>query len=65
MSGFFGRKSGFKNARDLIIFLVGLAGVSLQIYNTQTQGSDLNIGALMFFGGLMGAPLLLNQDEKE
>lgn len=59
---FVGGKSGFRTARDLILFVTGLG---ICIYHiVTTPPSDLSIPLLLFGGGLAGAPSVLKQDEK-
>lgn len=57
-----GGKSGFKTARDLILFTVGLG---ICIYHiTTTIPAELSVPLLIFGAGLAGAPSVLKQDEK-
>jgi hypothetical protein len=58
----FGSKSGFKNARDLILFIFGLG---ICVYHIAvTPPDDLSIPLLLFGAGLAGVPYLINLDEK-
>lgn len=58
-----GAKSGFKTARDLILFLTGL-GICV-FHVVTTPASDLSVPLLLFGGGLAGAPGVLKNDEKK
>lgn len=58
-----GGKSGFKTARDLILFAVGL-GICI-FHIVTTDPSHLSVPLLLFGGGLAGAPSVLKQDEKK
>lgn len=58
-----GGKSGFKTARDLMLFVTGL-GVCL-FHIVTTEPPDLSIPLLLFGGGLAGAPSVLRSDEKK
>lgn len=58
-----GGKSGFKTARDLILFLVGL-GICV-FHVVSTPPTDLSVPLLLFGGGLAGAPSVLKFDEKK
>lgn len=58
-----GGKSGFKTARDLILFLVGL-GICV-FHVVTTSPSDLSVPLLLFGGGMAGAPSVLKYDEKK
>lgn len=60
---FVGGKSGFKTARDLILFLTGLGICVYHIITTAP--ADLSVPLLLFGGGLAGAPSILKQDEKK
>lgn len=57
-----GSKSGFKTARDLILFVVGLSICIFHVVSTDAK--DLSIPLLMFGGGLAGAPYVIRNDEK-
>lgn len=60
---FFGRRSGFKNARDLILFV---AGLSICIFHiVTTPPAHLSWQLLIFGAGLAGVPTVLRQDEKK
>lgn len=57
-----GGKSGFKNVRDLILFV---AGLGICVYHILTTApADLSVPLLLFGGGLAGVPVLTRQDEK-
>lgn len=58
-----GGKSGFKTARDLILFMTGILIVIFHVVTTDP--SDLSVPLLLFGGGLAGAPSVLKQDEKK
>lgn len=61
--GLLGGKSGFKNARDLILFAAGLA---IDFYHIFTTPSDkLNVTLLIFGASLAGLPSVIRQDEKK
>jgi hypothetical protein len=62
---FFGSKSGFKNLRDFIMFVVGLGGVFWEVYTSQKTHGKIDIGTLMFFGALLGTPYVIGRDEKK
>lgn len=55
-----GGNSGFKTTRDLLLFIIGAAGLG---YALITSKGMVNLELLVFFGGLMGAPYILNKDE--
>jgi hypothetical protein len=57
-----GRNSGFKTARDLILFVIGLAICIFHVVTTKPV--DLSIPLLMFGGGLAGAPYIIRNDER-
>lgn len=57
-----GGKSGFKTARDFMLFFIGL-GV-LVVYLSTVPASHYKISVLLFAGGLMGSPYVMNRDEK-
>lgn len=59
---FLGRNSGFKTARDLILFVVGLAICIFHVVSTEAK--ELSLPLLMFGGGLAGAPYVIRNDEK-
>jgi hypothetical protein len=59
---FFGKRSGFENLRDLIVFGVGLGGIAPQIYEI-ARGGQANLGALMFFGAFLAAPSVINNSK--
>lgn len=59
---FLGRNSGFKTARDLMLFLTGLAICIFHVVTTEP--ADLSIPLLMFGGGLAGAPYVIRNDER-
>lgn len=61
--GLLGGKSGFKTARDLILFITGLAICIFHVVTTAP--ADLSIPLLMFGGGLAGAPYVIKIDEKK
>lgn len=57
-----GSRSGFRNFRDLALFFIGIAII---IYEFAILPPDkLNPTALVFAGGLVGTPYILNRDEK-
>lgn len=58
-----GGSSGFKTARDLILFITGLAICIFHVVSTEPV--DLSIPLLMFGGGLAGAPYVIRNDEKK
>jgi F0F1-type ATP synthase assembly protein I len=58
-----GGKSGFKTARDLILFSVGL-GICV-FHVVTTSPAELSVPLLLFGGGLAGAPSILNKDESK
>lgn len=58
-----GGRSGFKTARDLILFIVGL-GICL-FHVLTTPPAELSVPLLLFGGGLAGAPSVLQRDEKK
>lgn len=59
----FGGKSGFRNARDLILFFTGLG---ICIYHIiVTPPDDLSVPLLLFGAGLAGVPTFLWKDEKK
>lgn len=60
---FLGAKSGFKTARDLILFITGLGLCVFHVVTT--PATDLSIPLLLFGGGLAGAPSVLKHDEKK
>lgn len=55
-----GGRSGFKTARDLLLFAFGAGGM---VFHLATNPHDVQVPVLMFFGGLMGAPYVLAKDE--
>jgi hypothetical protein len=57
-----GSKSGFKTARDLILFVVGL-GICIWHIAT-TDPAHLSWQLLIFGGGMAGLPTAFRQDEK-
>lgn len=57
-----GGKSGFKTARDLILFMTGILIVVYHVVSTAP--ADLSVPLLLFGGGMAGAPSVLKQDEK-
>lgn len=57
-----GAKSGFRTARDLILFIVGL-GICI-FHIATTDPANLSWQLLLFGGGLAGLPMTLRQDEK-
>lgn len=59
---FLGGRSGFRTARDLILFVTGL-GICIYHILT-TPPADLSITLLLFGGGLAGVPVAFKQDEK-
>lgn len=60
---FLSAKSGFRTARDLILFITGLG---LCVFHVITTPPDhLSIPLLLFGGGLAGAPSVLQKDEKK
>lgn len=59
---FLGAQSGFKTARDLILFAVGL-GICI-FHVVTTNPADLSVPLLLFGAGLAGAPSVLKSDEK-
>lgn len=59
----FSRKSGFKNVRDLGLFLIGISGLIPQIISMY-RGGDVNLETLVFFGGLASSPYFMKKDEK-
>lgn len=58
-----GGRSGFKNARDLILFITGLGICIFHILTTPP--ADLSVPLLLFGGGLAGVPAIIRQDEKK
>ncbi len=58
-----GGSSGFRTARDLILFIVGLGLCVFHV--ATTPASDLSVPLLIFGGGLAGAPSVLKFDEKK
>lgn len=61
--GVLGGRSGFKTARDLILFLVGLGICVFHVITTPP--SDLSVPLLLFGGGMAGAPSVLKFDERK
>lgn len=59
--GILGGKSGFKTARDLILFTIGAALLITHVVFTIRDPDKLNIPFLMFCGGVMGAPYVLSK----
>lgn len=59
---FLGGRSGFKTARDLILFVVGL-GICI-FHIATTPAAHLSWQLLIFGGGMAGIPATLRQDEK-
>lgn len=59
---FFGKKSGFKNARDLLLTLSGLAICFFHLITTKP--TELSYPVLIFGAGLAGIPYPLSKDEK-
>lgn len=59
---FIGGRSGFRTARDLILFVTGLGICIYHILTTPSTG--LSVPLLLFGAGLAGAPSVLKQDEK-
>lgn len=57
-----GSKSGFKNVRDLILFVVGLSICVFHIATTPAK--DLSWQLLLFGSGLATSPAIIRQDEK-
>ena len=57
-----GGKSGFKTARDLLLFWIGV-GV-LVFHLVTVPPAQYKISVFMFAGGLMGAPYVMNRDEQ-
>jgi hypothetical protein len=53
--------SGFKNLRDLLLFVIGAMGLA---YYLVTSGDHLRLEVLAFFAGIMGAPIAFGADEK-
>lgn len=62
MVKFLGGKSGFKTARDFMLFIIG-AGV-LVFHLITIPAEHYNVTLLLFSAGLMGAPYILGKDEK-
>jgi hypothetical protein len=58
---FVGGKSGFKSARDLMLFFLG-AGI-LVFHLATVPAKQYNVTILLFSAGLMGAPYVLGKDE--
>lgn len=58
-----GGRSGFKTARDLVLFITGL-GICIYHILT-TPPADLNVTLLLFGAGLAGLPTAFRQDEKK
>lgn len=63
MVKFLGGKSGFKTARDFMLFIIG-AGV-LVFHLITVPAEHYNVTLLLFSAGLMGAPYILGKDEKQ
>jgi hypothetical protein len=61
--GFLGGKSGFRTARDLILFTVGLGICVFHIVTTPP--AELSVPLLLFGGGMAGVPVAFKQDEKK
>jgi hypothetical protein len=58
-----GGKSGFKTARDLMLFF---AGLSICLFHVATtKAADISIPLLLFGGGMAGIPSVLKLDEKK
>lgn len=58
-----GGRSGFRTGRDLALFLVGLFVVAFHLLTTSV--ADLRLEVLLFGAGLMGAPYVINRDERK
>lgn len=58
-----GGKSGFKTARDLTQFIVGLAIDLSHIFTTPADHLDWKL--LIFGAGIAGLPIVQRQDEKK
>ena len=56
-----GGKTGFKTARDVLLFVLGV-GILVWHLGT-TPAKDLSIPLLIFCGGLIGAPYVIGKDE--
>lgn len=57
-----GGRSGFKTARELILFFLGMGICVFHILTTDP--SDLSWQLLLFGGGLAGSPGIMRLDEK-
>lgn len=60
---FLGKQSGFKTARDLLLFATGL-GICV-FHVVTTEPTDLSVPLLLFGGGMAGAPGIIKNDEKK
>lgn len=58
-----GGNSGFRTARDLILFVVGMTICLFHFFTTPSE--DLSLPILLFGGGIAGAPTVLKFDEKK
>lgn len=59
---FFGKKSGFANLREAILFGAGLLLLGFHILTVQPD--DYNWGVFAVAGGLLGLPYFIGKDEK-
>lgn len=60
-----GNKSGFKTARDVILFTTGLSIDVFHVITVAPSYDKLSLPLLLFGGGMAGAPSVLKQDEKK
>lgn len=57
-----GSKSGFRTGRDLLTYAIGIAGL---VYVLTRPGGTANYPGITLFLGVIGAPYILQRDEKK
>lgn len=58
---FFGKRSGFRNLRDLLLFVIGAAG---SVYEIFFAGRNPNVSVLVACLSAAAAPYVLSKDER-
>lgn len=59
----FGKKSGFKTARDLLLCLFGLSICGFHVFTTPPD--KLSMPLLLFGGGFTASPAVIRNDERK